>query len=295
MVGDYDEKYIVEARSTHTNRIKKGVYPASRFSYLNYNVDPRPYVLELGTWKHPNTHNILKVGINLNYLTDTQIEKLQKLAKRLYNRKTLKSRYSFIKHKLPSIVQYYRTYDESKIRLLTLDKFHSFKPNDTNYQPYTRDKLGDARKAWQSKQLKQSELDNIVKQIEKGVNKKKLPKQSELEPYAYESAHKVGLAIEEEIDKHGYYIKSHHPNAMRNSKKSLAIYNIITEQLIVDDAQNHAYMLNDAGWSYDDTIRFSVENGQFVIRHDWHDNDEVLSISEDIVKSGSITAIIESR
>lgn len=35
--------------------------------YGNWHVDPKPSVVQLGTWVHPSTRNTLVAGINKNY------------------------------------------------------------------------------------------------------------------------------------------------------------------------------------------------------------------------------------
>ena len=105
-------------------RLGKGKYPQTGFDYSRYQNDPRPNVLVLGSYKHPNTHNDLLCGINLNYLSSGQIEQLRKATKRIYNRDTTKSRWRYLDKILPDIARHaYRTYDKRYIRAIEPDEF----------------------------------------------------------------------------------------------------------------------------------------------------------------------------
>ena len=48
------------------------------FHYLGWKHDPHPRALFLGRYIHPSTRNLLMSAINLNYLSESQIVKLQK-------------------------------------------------------------------------------------------------------------------------------------------------------------------------------------------------------------------------
>ena len=88
-----------------------------QFDYDNYNVDPKPDVLVLGTYKHPNTGNQLVGGINLHYISERDQLDLRKLLPELSKIKGLKRRYRFGSRALPHIFsdQAYRTYDSDHI------------------------------------------------------------------------------------------------------------------------------------------------------------------------------------
>lgn len=123
---------LLEFRRKHggIRRIRKGVYPRSQFGYANYQVDPRPDVLKLGIQVHPNTGNTLLGGINLNYLSAGQVAKVKKVAKQVFSRDSLRSRYRYLKRKLPDVAQYYRTYDEDYIYSDQPDEFKDFDYRD---------------------------------------------------------------------------------------------------------------------------------------------------------------------
>jgi len=144
-------------------RIRKGVYPRSQFSYSNYNVDPRPDVLKLGYWVHPSTGNTLLGGINLNYLSAGQVKKLKEIAKQLFARGTLRSRYRYLRRKLPDIAQYYRTYDEDYIYSDQPDEFKDFDFRDVkepDLQDLQAKKDADAEKVADMSQEVEPEVDS---------------------------------------------------------------------------------------------------------------------------------------
>lgn len=88
-----------------------------QFDYENYKTDPKPDVLVLGTYKHPNTGNQLVGGINLHYISRRDQLDLRKLLPELSKIKGLKRRYRFGARALPHIFsdQAYRTYDSDHI------------------------------------------------------------------------------------------------------------------------------------------------------------------------------------
>ena len=88
-----------------------------QFDYENYQTDPKPDVLVLGTYKHPNTGNQLVGGINLHYISERDQLDLRKLLPELSKLKGLKRRYRFGARALPHIFsdQAYRTYDSDHI------------------------------------------------------------------------------------------------------------------------------------------------------------------------------------
>ncbi len=89
--------------------------------YTTPKVDPTPKIIQLGKWTHPNTGNLLVGGINLNYLTDNQIEELRYYAPEISQHKTLKSRYWAGRRLLPDIFNnYYRTYKNQNIEVVDL-------------------------------------------------------------------------------------------------------------------------------------------------------------------------------
>lgn len=88
-----------------------------QFDYENYQTDPKPDVLVLGTYKHPSTGNQLVGGINLHYISKRDQLDLRKLLPELSKIKGLKRRYRFGARALPHIFsdQAYRTYNSEHI------------------------------------------------------------------------------------------------------------------------------------------------------------------------------------
>jgi len=97
------------------------------FNYDKFNTDPNPKILYLGRYKNKKTGKTLIGGINLNYLDDTQIEKLRNnLRSILRSGRTLKARWQAGNKLLPDIFPNtggrtnrggYRTYDSSMIHI----------------------------------------------------------------------------------------------------------------------------------------------------------------------------------
>lgn len=107
-------------------------YPATKFQYANYNVDPKPHVLVLGTYRPKTTGNNLLAGINLNYLSKSQLRNLQRHLNALFSLGDLRSRYRYISNKLQDISQYYRTYDKDEISSVEPDELSdAIKPKNT--------------------------------------------------------------------------------------------------------------------------------------------------------------------
>lgn len=154
---------ITEAsrRKRGLTRLGKARFPRADFTYTRYKNDPRPSVLAFGTWKHPDTKNELLCGINLNYLSHRQLERLKKVAKKLFARDTVRARWRFLERVLPDIAKhYYRTYDEKFIRAVQPAEFLGYEPGkdaetavkaaEVHKEPEkTDDTVDAARSVWQ--------------------------------------------------------------------------------------------------------------------------------------------------
>lgn len=91
--------------------------PKWQFDYNNWRHDPHPSILLLGNYRHPNTGNNLVGGINLNYLNNSQINKLQKSLPKIMRAGNLYSRYHLGRRLLPDVFDsYYRTYNADHIQ-----------------------------------------------------------------------------------------------------------------------------------------------------------------------------------
>lgn len=103
-----------------------------RFDYERARNDPRPRVLVLGRWLHPQTRNKLVAGINLNYLNRTELKNLQKYMPRIMGQKSLKNKWWTGFGLLPKIwSKAYRQYDERFIHSI---KQASTKPSTKDYE-----------------------------------------------------------------------------------------------------------------------------------------------------------------
>ena len=90
-----------------------------RFNYERAKNDPRPRVMVLGRWLHPRTGNKIVVGINLNYLDEDEIHRLNRLLPRIMKPDTLKERWWTGYRLLRGIwLKAYRQYDERFIHSL---------------------------------------------------------------------------------------------------------------------------------------------------------------------------------
>ncbi len=94
-----------------------GEAPRWEFKYDAYKNDPRPNILLLGSYVHPNTGNNLVGGINLNYLSNTQRDDVARALPQIMSAGNLYSRYHKGKSLLPDVFDnFYRTYNAAHIR-----------------------------------------------------------------------------------------------------------------------------------------------------------------------------------
>jgi len=327
-------------------RLRKGVYPRSQFNYANYRVDPRPDVLKLGVWVHPKTGNTLLGGVNINYLSADQVNKLKKVAKQIFVRGTLRSRYRYLKRKLPDVAQYYRTYDEDYIHSDQPDEFKDFDFRDTK-EPDAKDiaaqkqanidRVADLsqevdpevdpsaavekdREAWaakrrlydpdtgrrtkperedpgdilqtkrqklnryrsQRRKLQQLERDAELERVAAAIkrdNEKtidayeepslKLPHQSEPGPYeSVDYCYSLGYGFTWKSK--ASYIHYHKPANFTLLQefcpgKTVAVYDMISKQTVIDAVPDRAFILEYTGWDYDHTITMEVVGNELVL------------------------------
>ena len=97
--------------------LEAGEAPRWRFQYDNFNNDPAPDILLLGSYKHPRTGNNLVGGINLHYLNKEQVDALATALPSIMSGGNLYGRYHQGLRVLPDIFDnYYRTYNAAFIR-----------------------------------------------------------------------------------------------------------------------------------------------------------------------------------
>ena len=81
--------------------------------------DMSPSVLSLGRWKSPKGNNLL-AGVNLNYLSDEQINRLQRNLQPILKDRNLKRRARKLRSLMPDIFNTaYRTYKKDAINQVT--------------------------------------------------------------------------------------------------------------------------------------------------------------------------------
>lgn len=87
-----------------------------KFDYENFQHDPTPDVLVLGSYNHPNTHNDLVGAINLNYLDNRDKNDLRRILPDLTRIKGLKKRSRYVREMLPFVFDNaYRQYNINHI------------------------------------------------------------------------------------------------------------------------------------------------------------------------------------
>jgi hypothetical protein len=103
-----------------------GALPRWQFDYDGKKTyDPRPDVLVLGAYVHPNTGNRLVGGININYMTTSELDKLEGLVPKLVKGRNLYERYNIGRSIDPLIfTTYYRTYNADNINMVGKGKIY---------------------------------------------------------------------------------------------------------------------------------------------------------------------------
>ncbi len=129
--------------------LTEGYGRVKNFAYHAYGHDPRPRVLSLATYRHKGTGRKHLAGINLNYLSDAQIQALQKALPSILSQGP-KDRYRIGVALLPNVFRHaYRTYDRTFV--------HEVTPATLKYitSPQMRKKQrAAAQKGWQTRRSK---------------------------------------------------------------------------------------------------------------------------------------------
>lgn len=148
-LGQLAELSYGELRVAVRRTLTEGPMGAPRwdFGYDNWQQDPTPDALILGTYQHPTSGNELVGGINLHYLEKAQIVELQKVLPRIMRGTDLKQRYDIGTRVLPQIFNnYYRTYRSDYVNGVTPTQL-----------PYWYDKKTRAAKIQKSQRQKDME------------------------------------------------------------------------------------------------------------------------------------------
>jgi hypothetical protein len=103
-----------------------GALPRWQFDYDGKRAyDPRPDVLVLGAYVHPSTGNRLVGGININYMTSSEFDKLEELLPKIVRGRNLYERYNIGRSLNPLIfTTYYRTYNADNINMVGKGKVY---------------------------------------------------------------------------------------------------------------------------------------------------------------------------
>lgn len=108
-----EDAVVVERLCRRMGCICEITNPVLRFDYERAKHDPKPRVLVLGRWQHPQTGNRLVVGINLNYLSKDELAQLKTYLPQIMRPSRLKNRwwvgYGLLKG---TWLKAYRQYDE---------------------------------------------------------------------------------------------------------------------------------------------------------------------------------------
>lgn len=120
---------ITPLRAAHRFSVvmtEAGALPRWQFDYDGKKTyDPRPDVLVLGAYVHPNTGNRLVGGININYMTTSELDKLEGLVPKLVKGRNLYERYNIGRSIDPLIfTTYYRTYNADNINMVGKGKIY---------------------------------------------------------------------------------------------------------------------------------------------------------------------------
>ena len=323
---------------------KAKTYPRAEFDYRRYNVDSHPDVLVLGDWKHPTTKNKLKAGINLNYLSSAQLKNLQQILPAMFDgrRRSLRSKYRFLRKVAPDIAQMYRTYDQDYMHAIERSELPSYTPKG-KVKPSAKDEkvktaavkaaqahsavdkppadknLDDVekrRQAWRLKQRlytkpgkrnkperptvagKQEILKTKanryrrdrrkLKELEQQIELAKELSRMEKEP---EEPEEPELDMMEPETPEESYVRQHTPALFAaHGTRPLGVLDLDSGRVIIDDVSNHAEMLFDAGWDYDHTVLFEIENADLVVRSDCAAGNAI----EEFKESGGLRVLLEN-
>lgn len=186
-----------------TDPIMEATARILRFNYERAKNDPRPRVLVLGRWQHPNTGNKLVAGINLNYLTDEEAERLNEYLPQIYKPSSLKNRWWTGFALLPRIwMKAYRQYDQRYIHSVGSA---NIEPEPPDYSPPTEP----------------GEIDELPPEAQKAIQKiREIEAQAEDEPPKEPSKKRtLGRLTKDTIKRIANFIKG---KLSRNRKQQAA-------------------------------------------------------------------------
>ena len=123
---------LAEDRRNRRTRVAKFDYPDKTEHGPTH--DQKPQVLFLGGWWHPTTGNRLFGGINLNYLSEAQLDRLRRELPKIFGRRgNLQTRARAVEALIPDIFDTaYRTYNRANMSSVTLDTVHFIPPEEAD-------------------------------------------------------------------------------------------------------------------------------------------------------------------
>jgi hypothetical protein len=126
-------------------------------------------------------------------------------------------------------------------------------------------------------------LKELEQQIELANELSRMEKEpEELEPE---------LDLIEPKTKEESYIRQHLPALFEaRGVRPLGILDLDSGRVIIDAVSNHAEMLFDAGWDYDHTVLFEVDDADLVVRSDC----DAANAIEEFKESGGLRVLLES-
>jgi len=153
---------------------EEGEAPLWNFQYDKFRTDPRPRVLILGAYTHPQTGNNLVGGVNINYLNNRQRERLRRALPTLMQAKNLYYRYHRGLRILPDIFDsFYRTYDPSYIRAVDKSALYPKKEPDAARQELAKARLDKIRKTRETRlQQAMPKYPTDISQMDKTLDQK---------------------------------------------------------------------------------------------------------------------------
>lgn len=153
---------------------EEGEAPLWNFQYDKFRTDPRPRVLILGAYSHPQTGNNLVGGININYLNNRQRERLRRALPSLMQAKNLYYRYHRGLRILPDIFDsFYRTYNPSYIRAVDQSALYPKKEPDAARRDLAQARLDKIRKTREARlQQAMPQYPSDISQMDKTLDQK---------------------------------------------------------------------------------------------------------------------------
>lgn len=151
--------------------ISEASLPLWEFSYPEYENDPTPKVVVLGSYIHPETGNTLLMGVNVRLLDTQKALKLVSMINDLASIKNGRIRAKYLRTRASNIFnEAYRTYDLNKVEILEKTTINSKGPSKSTKQEINPTPNTPITKTEQPK-AKQIPKDTSVPNVEKDLAK----------------------------------------------------------------------------------------------------------------------------